>query len=68
MTRFRVLPKLSLICITALLASAYGQDAIHAVAGAVTKIDKTAKTLHVRWDEWLPLAALVQLLFVWAHR
>jgi ABC-type enterochelin transport system substrate-binding protein len=48
MTRFRVLPKLSLICVTALLASAYGQDAIHAVAGAVTKVDKTAKTIAVK--------------------
>jgi hypothetical protein len=52
MTRFRVFPKVFfLVCVTALLSSAHGQDAVHAVAGAVTRIDKAAKTIAVKTTE-----------------
>jgi hypothetical protein len=49
MNRFKMLPKfLLLTCAFALLGSGYAQDAVHAVAGAVTKIDKTGKTIAVK--------------------
>lgn len=37
-----------LVCALALTSSAYAQDAIHAVVGAVTKVDKTTKTLAIK--------------------
>jgi hypothetical protein len=49
MIRCRIFSKLFfVVCIAALMGSAYAQDAIHAVAGAVTKVDKAAKTLAVK--------------------
>jgi hypothetical protein len=36
------------LCVMSLLGSAYAQDAVHAVVGVVTKIDKTAKTISVK--------------------
>lgn len=49
MTRSKVSFKLVLlICVTALAGSAFGQDVVHAVAGAVTKIDKTGKTIAIK--------------------
>ena len=49
MTRLKFGPKFFvLISIAALAGASYAQDAIHAVTGAVTKVDKTAKTLAVK--------------------
>jgi hypothetical protein len=49
MNRFKMLPKfLVLTCVFALLGSGYAQDAVHAMVGAVTKIDKTGKTIALR--------------------
>jgi hypothetical protein len=49
MTRSRVSSRLVLlVCATALLGSAFAQDAVHALAGAVTKIDKTGKTIAIK--------------------
>lgn len=49
MSRSKLLCKsLLLLCVTALLCSAFAQDAIHAVTGAVTKIDKTGKTIAIK--------------------
>ncbi len=49
MTRSKVSFKLVLlVCTTALLGSAFAQDVVHAVAGAVTKIDKTGKTIAIK--------------------
>jgi ABC-type enterochelin transport system substrate-binding protein len=49
MTRSRIFPKLFyVVCIAALMGSVYAQDAVHAVAGAVTKVDKAAKTIAVK--------------------
>ena len=39
---------LLLLCVIALSCSAFAQDAIHAVTGAVTKIDKTGKTIAIK--------------------
>jgi hypothetical protein len=39
---------LLLLCATALMSSAFAQDAVHAVAGAVTRVDKTGKTLAIK--------------------
>ena len=35
-------------CLAALLTSAYAQDAVHAVEGAVTQLDKKAKTIAIK--------------------
>jgi hypothetical protein len=49
MTRSSVSSKLVLLlCTSALLGSALAQDVVHAVAGAVTKIDKTGKTIAIK--------------------
>lgn len=49
MTRPKVFSKLVLlVCATALLGSAFAQDVVHAVAGAVTRIDKTGKTIAIK--------------------
>lgn len=49
MTRSKVLLKLfSVVGFTLLLGSAYGQDAIHALAGTITRVDKKAKTIAVK--------------------
>jgi len=49
MSRSKLLSRsLLLLCVTALLSSAFAQDAVHAVAGAVTKIDKTGKTIAIK--------------------
>ncbi len=48
MMRYKTIPKvLFVICMVA-LGSAYAQDAVHAVAGAVSKIDKAGKTIAVK--------------------
>jgi arginine repressor len=39
---------LLLLCATALMSSAFAQDVVHAVAGAVTRIDKTGKTIAIK--------------------
>src|SRR5215468_2314624 len=49
MIRSKELSKaLLLICAVALVGSAFAQDAIHAVAGAVTRVDKTGKTIAIK--------------------
>ena len=49
MMRSKSLSKLFLLlCVTAALSSAFAQDVVHAVAGAVTRVDKTAKTLAIK--------------------
>ncbi len=49
MTRSRLLSKaLLLLCATALITSAFAQDVVHAVAGTVTKVDKTGKTIAIK--------------------
>jgi hypothetical protein len=49
MTRPKVFSKLVLLlCATVLLGSAFAQDAVHAVAGGVAKIDKTGKTIAIK--------------------
>jgi hypothetical protein len=49
MTRSKVSSRLVLLlCTTALLSSAFAQDEVHAVAGAVTKVDKTGKTIAIK--------------------
>ena len=49
MTRSKLLSKaLLLLCATALITSAFAQDVVHAVAGAVTKVDKTGKTIAIK--------------------
>ena len=49
MNRCKVFPKfLLLTCAFALVGSGYAQDAVHAVVGAVTKIDKTGKTIAIK--------------------
>lgn len=49
MTRCKLVSKMFLFaCLSALLGSAFGQDVVHAVAGAVTKVDKVAKTIVVK--------------------
>jgi hypothetical protein len=48
MIRYKTIPKvLFVICMVA-LGSAYAQDVVHAVAGAVSKIDKAGKTIAVK--------------------
>src|SRR5206468_917224 len=39
---------LLLICAIALAGSALAQDVVHAVAGAVTRVDKTGKTIAIK--------------------
>ena len=49
MTRSKLLSKsLLLLCATAFIGSAFAQDVVHAVAGAVTKVDKTGKTIAIK--------------------
>jgi hypothetical protein len=49
MTRSKAFSKFHLlVCVTVLLGSAYAQDAVHAVAGAVTRVDKGGKTIAVK--------------------
>jgi hypothetical protein len=50
MTRSKLLFKslLLLLCATAFIGSAFAQDVVHAVAGTVTKVDKTAKTIAIK--------------------
>jgi hypothetical protein len=49
MIRSKVAFKLVLlVCTTALLGSAFAQDVVHAVAGAVTKIDNSGKTIAIK--------------------
>ncbi len=49
MTRSKLLAKaLLLLCATGLITSAFAQDVVHAVAGAVTKVDKTGKTIAIK--------------------
>ena len=52
MTRLKFGPKfLVLITIAVLAGASYAQDAIHAVTGAVTKVDTTAKTLALKTSD-----------------
>ncbi len=39
------------VCTLALTGSAFAQDVVHAVAGAVTRVDKVAKTISVKTTE-----------------
>jgi hypothetical protein len=49
MTRSKTISKaLLLMCAVALAGSAFAQDAVHAVAGAVTHIDKAGKTIAIK--------------------
>jgi arginine repressor len=49
MTNLKWMGKVLLIlCVTAVLGFAYDTDVVHAVSGAVTKIDKDAKTIAVK--------------------
>jgi len=42
---------LLLLCAVSLAGSAFAQDAVHAVAGAVTRVDKTGKTIAIKTAE-----------------
>src|SRR5919198_4418470 len=49
MTRLKLGSKfLVVVVIAAMAGSSYAQDAIHALTGTVTKVDKTAKTMAVK--------------------
>ena len=49
MSRSKMFPQVLLAAsLAALLASAYAQDAVHAVEGAVTQLDKKAKTIAIK--------------------
>ena len=49
MTRCKAISKaLLLMCAVALAGSALAQDVVHAVAGAVTRVDKTGKTIAIK--------------------
>lgn len=49
MTRSKWLSKsILLLCATFLISSAFAQDVVHAVAGAVTRIDKAGKTIAIK--------------------
>jgi hypothetical protein len=49
MIRSKLLSKsLLLLCATALISTAFAQDVVHAVAGAVTRVDKTGKTIAIK--------------------
>ena len=48
MIRYKTVPKVLFVVCMVALGSAYAQDAVHAFAGAVSKIDKTGKTIAVK--------------------
>jgi len=49
MTRSKAISKaLLLMCAVTLAGSALAQDVVHAVAGAVTRVDKTGKTIAIK--------------------
>ncbi len=49
MSRSKVFSKLSIAaCLAVLLTFAYAQDVVHAVEGAVTRVDKKAKTIAIK--------------------
>ena len=49
MTRSKVFSRLTMAaCLVALLTSACAQDVVHAVEGAVTRVDKKAKTIAIK--------------------
>jgi len=49
MTNLKLISKVLLIlCATAVLSFAFDTDVVHAVSGAITKIDKDAKTIAVK--------------------
>lgn len=49
MIRLKTISKaLLLMCAVALAGSALAQDVVHAVAGAVTRVDKTGKTIAIK--------------------
>ena len=49
MMRCKVLPRfLLVVCMAALAGSAFAQDVVHAVAGAVGKVDRAGKTIAIK--------------------
>ena len=48
MMRYKTIARLLLVICAIAIGSAYAQDVVHAVAGAVSKIDKAGKTIAVK--------------------